>query len=95
MKDKLYQIAVDNSRYGDWMPEAETFHQDIQSELELGLVVWGTASRRWRRASVLRPRRCSKRLHAMKASASRASIWILAKRRNIFCRREQRILGML
>ncbi len=41
MKDKLYQIAVDNSRYGDWMPEVETFHQDIESELALGLVVRG------------------------------------------------------
>lgn len=42
IKDKLYQMAVDNSRYGDWMPAFDEFHADIEKELKNGLMVKGS-----------------------------------------------------
>lgn len=40
-KDKMYQLALDRRRYGDWMPEFEEFYQDIEEELGLGLMKKG------------------------------------------------------
>ena len=40
-KRKLYDLAVEHARYGDWMPEYEQVDRDIEDELKSGLVVKG------------------------------------------------------
>lgn len=39
--EKLYALAVEHARYGDWMPEIDRLYKDIEAELESGLVVKG------------------------------------------------------
>ena len=39
VKRKMYDLAVEHSRYGDWMPEYEQVDRDIAEELQSGLVV--------------------------------------------------------
>ncbi len=41
VKRKLYDLAVEHSRYGDWMPEYEQVDIDIADELKTGLVMKG------------------------------------------------------
>ena len=40
-KRKLYDLAIEHARYGDWMPEYEQVDRDIADELKTGLVVKG------------------------------------------------------
>ena len=39
--DTLYQLALDNSRFGDWMPEVEQLYADLEQELTEGKTVMG------------------------------------------------------
>ena len=41
VKRKMYDLAVEHARYGDWMPEYEQLDRDIENELKNGLVVKG------------------------------------------------------
>ena len=41
VKRKLYDLAVEHARYGDWMPEYEQVDRDIADELKTGLTVKG------------------------------------------------------
>ena len=41
VKRKMYDLAVEHARYGDWMPEYEQVDRDIEDELKTGLVVKG------------------------------------------------------
>ncbi|MCF0229781.1 MAG: FAD-dependent oxidoreductase [Parasporobacterium sp.] len=33
MKDKLYELALEHSKYDDWMPETEVYHEELEEEL--------------------------------------------------------------
>lgn len=39
--EKLYALAIEHARYGDWMPEIDQLYKDIETELKSGLVVKG------------------------------------------------------
>ncbi len=41
MTERLYALAIENSRYGDWMPEIDQLYKDIETELESGKIVKG------------------------------------------------------
>ena len=41
VKQKLYDLAIEHARYGDWMPEIDQLYKDIEDELKSGLVVKG------------------------------------------------------
>ncbi|MGM9615499.1 MAG: FAD-dependent oxidoreductase [Oscillospiraceae bacterium] len=41
VKQKMYDLAIEHARYGDWMPEIDQLYKDIDEELKSGLVVKG------------------------------------------------------
>ncbi|MCR5785977.1 MAG: FAD-dependent oxidoreductase [Eubacterium sp.] len=41
LKDYLYELALEHRRYGDWMPDYDEYHNDIKSEIENGLMIYG------------------------------------------------------
>lgn len=41
VKQKMYDLAIEHARYGDWMPEIDQLDKDIEEERKIGLVVKG------------------------------------------------------
>lgn len=41
MKERLYELAIENSRYGDWMPEIGKLYEDLELEIQSGKVKYG------------------------------------------------------
>lgn len=41
VKRKMYDLAIEHARYGDWMPEFKQVNADLEAELTTGLVVKG------------------------------------------------------
>ena len=41
VKEKLYDLAIEHARYGDWMPEIDQLYKDIETEIKSGLLVKG------------------------------------------------------
>lgn len=43
IREKLYDLAIEHARYGDWMPEIDQLAADIENERRSGLVVVGSS----------------------------------------------------
>ena len=39
--EKLYQLSLENSRFGDWMPEVDVLYTELEQELKKGHTVMG------------------------------------------------------